>query len=255
MNRILEIDLEDRTVTVQPGHQHAQALRGAAAARLHLSGQPGLVPVLARRRADRHERLVADRRPLRPHPRPGDQLRDRAADRRDHPGRRRRREEDAQVVERLPAQAPVHGPPGHARHRHRGDARAGDAARGRVLGVLLLPGLRGRVAGDRRRSPARAWPRSPASSSSTSGSSTTCAATTRRTSRSRTWVQGGRRDRDVRQRRTRCGRPRSACCGSAKTTGGELPRRRDLPGRLGVAPRPLRDAAARPGAQTGRSCR
>ena len=37
MNQILEIDLEDRTVTVQPGHQHAQAQRGAAAARLHLS--------------------------------------------------------------------------------------------------------------------------------------------------------------------------------------------------------------------------
>ena len=54
------------------GDQHAEALRGAAAARLHLSGQPRLLPVLARRRADRDERLVADRRPLRPHARPRD---------------------------------------------------------------------------------------------------------------------------------------------------------------------------------------
>ena len=29
MNRILEIDVEDRTVTVQPGNQHAEALGGA----------------------------------------------------------------------------------------------------------------------------------------------------------------------------------------------------------------------------------
>ena len=42
--------------------QHAEAVGGAAAARLHLPGQPRLVPVLARRRSHRHERLVADRR-------------------------------------------------------------------------------------------------------------------------------------------------------------------------------------------------
>ena len=58
---------------------------------VHLSRRPGVVPVLARRRAHRHERLVADRRPLRPHARPRDLVRDRAADRRDHPRRRRRR--------------------------------------------------------------------------------------------------------------------------------------------------------------------
>ncbi len=80
-------------------------------------------------------------------------------------------QEGAQVVERLPAQAPVHGPPGDARHRHRGDARAGQAPRGRVLGLLRLPLLRGRLAGDRRASPARAPRRWPASSSSTSGRS------------------------------------------------------------------------------------
>ena len=129
--------------------QHAEALGGAQAARLHLSGRPRLVPVLPRRRAHRHERLVAHRRPLRAHPGPRDQLRDRAPDRRDHPRWRRRREEGAQVVERLPAQAPLHGAPGDARDRHGGDARAGEAPRGGVFGLLRLPVLRGRVEGDR----------------------------------------------------------------------------------------------------------
>ena len=54
------------------GHQHAQAQRGAQAARRLLSRRPRLVPVLARGRADRHRRLVAARRALRPHARPRD---------------------------------------------------------------------------------------------------------------------------------------------------------------------------------------
>ena len=71
-------------------------------------------------------------------------------DRRDHRGRRRRRPQDPQVLDRLPAQAPVHGPPGHARDRDRGDARARPAARGRVRRLLPLPDLRRRVRVDRR---------------------------------------------------------------------------------------------------------
>ena len=165
------------------GDQHAEALRGAAAARLHLSGRPRLLPVLARRRPHRHERLEPDRRPLRPHARPRHQLRDGAADRRDHPRRRRRRQEDPEVVLRLPAQAPLHGPPGDARHRHRGDARARASAGGGVRRLLLLPVVPGRLEGDRAISRVPASPPSPASCSSTSGSSTTCAATTRRGSR------------------------------------------------------------------------
>ena len=168
------------------GDQHAEALPGAAAARLHLSGQPGVVPVLARRRAHRHERLVADRRPLRPHARSRDQLRDRAPDRRDHPGRRRRRAEDAQVVLGVPAQAPLHGPPGDARDRHRGDARAGQAPRGRVLGLLRLPLLRGRLEGDGRVRPlGRRDPRRRRPLRRVEGRAT-YAATTRRTFRSPT---------------------------------------------------------------------
>ena len=45
----------------RPRDQHAQAQRGASQARLHLSGQSRVVPVLAGGRADRHQRLVADR--------------------------------------------------------------------------------------------------------------------------------------------------------------------------------------------------
>ena len=70
--------------------------------------------------------------------RPGDVLRDGAADRGDHPGRRRWREEDPQVVDGLPPQAPVHGPSGDARHRHRGDAGVGAKAGGGVCRVLRL---------------------------------------------------------------------------------------------------------------------
>ena len=52
------------------GHrdQHAQAQRGAGPARADLPGRPGLLPVLAGRRPDRHLGLVADRLPVRAHP-------------------------------------------------------------------------------------------------------------------------------------------------------------------------------------------
>ena len=141
MNQIHEIDLEDRTVTVQPGINMLKLNEELRPLRLHLSRRPGVVPVLARRRPHRHQRLVADRRALRAHARPRHLLRGRAADRRDHPGRRGRRQEGSQVLHRLPAQAALHGPPGHARHRHRGDARAGPAPGGRVLRVLRLSQL------------------------------------------------------------------------------------------------------------------
>ena len=155
MNRILELDLEDRTVTVQPGINMLKLSEELKPHGFIYPGRPGLVPVLPRRRADRDERLVADRRPLRAHERPRDQLRDRAPDRRDHPRRRRGREDGAQVVKRLPAQAPLHGAPGNARDRHGSDARARQAARGRVLGLLRLPVLLGRMEGDRRLRPLR----------------------------------------------------------------------------------------------------
>ena len=244
MNQIHEIDLDDRTVTVAAGHQHAEAQRGAAAARLHLSRRPRVLPVLARRRADRDERLVADRRPIRPHARPRDQLRDRAAHRRDHPGRRRRRQEGAQVVVGLPAQAPVHGPPGNARDRHRGDARARATARGGVLGVLRLSTTTW-TPGRRPASFARsARPRSPASCSSTSGRSPTCAATTRPTSRSPTGSGRSLRSRCT-ATTTRSGPAAKRILRIGKGHGGAYLGDEISAGRLGVAPRPLRDAAAR----------
>ena len=82
MNQILEIDHGEPHRDRRPGDQHAQAQRGVAQARLHLPGRPGVLPVLAGRGTDRHQRLVADRRPIRPHPRSRDLVRDRAAERR-----------------------------------------------------------------------------------------------------------------------------------------------------------------------------
>ncbi len=200
------------------------------------------------------ERLVVDRRALRPHPRPRDQLPDGAAHRRDDRGGRRRRPQDPQVVDRLPAQAPVHGPPGHARHRHRGDPRARAAARGRVRGLLLAipttrrPGARtgrARALGPRdarrRRALRRVEDRLPAPRR-------------RGLHPPAAGGQGGGGHGDVRHGR-RGAAGRQAAAQDRPRQRRRLPRRRDLPGRLGLAPRPLRDAAARPRAQTARWCR
>ena len=131
------------------GHQHAQAQRGAQAPRRLLSRRPGLLPVLARRRPHRRRRLVAARRALRPHARERRLDAGRAPDRRDRADRRRRRAQAAQVLDGPQPQAAVHRPPGHARHLHRGDARARAAARDRVRRVLRVRGLRERVGDDR----------------------------------------------------------------------------------------------------------
>ena len=228
--------------------QHAQAQRGAPEARGDLPGRPGLVPVLAGRRPDRDQRLVADRRPLRPHPGPRHQLPDRAPDRRDHRGRRRRRAEDPQVVDRLPAQAPVHGPPGHARDRHRGDARAGPPPGGRVRRLL------------------RTTPTSTPPGESTGALATSGLATLAGVVLFDEWKvrylrrddeayipqpgprEGGRGDRHVRDaRRGRAGG--AAAAADRPRDRRQLPRRRDLAGRLGLAPRPLRHAAPRAAAR------
>ena len=72
MNQIHEIDLVDRTVTVGPGINMLKLNEELRPHGVLLSRRPGLLPVLARRRADRHRRLVAARRALRPHARPRD---------------------------------------------------------------------------------------------------------------------------------------------------------------------------------------
>ena len=136
-------------------HQHAQAQRAARAARAVLPRRPGVVPLLAGRRPHRHQRLVADRLALRPHPRPGAQLRPRAPHRRGDARRRRHRAQGQQVLQRLPAQAPVHGPPGHARHRHRGHPQALPQAGGGALAVLGVRQLRRRLRLRRRAGPRR----------------------------------------------------------------------------------------------------
>ena len=124
MNQIHEIDLVNRTVTVGTGINMLKLNERLARHGLFYPDDPGVLPLLAGGRADRDQRLVADRLALRAHPRPGAQLRPRAAHRRGDARRRRQRRQDQQVLQRLSAQAPVHGPPGHARHRHEGDAQA-----------------------------------------------------------------------------------------------------------------------------------
>ena len=186
MNRIHEVDLVDRTRHGGTGHQHAQAQRGAEAARRLLSRRSRLVSVLTGRRADRHRRMVAAGRALRPYPRQRHLDGDRAAHRRDRGDRRRRRPQAAQVVHRVQPQAALHRAPGHARHLHRGDAGARAAPGGRVRRVLRLRRLhegvgdRGRPdeggAGDACRRRALRRVEDPP----------TCGATTRPTSHSRT---------------------------------------------------------------------
>ena len=185
MNQIHEIDLADRTVTVGPGISMLKLNEELKQYGVLLPGHAGVVPVLLGRRADRMQRLLAAGLPLRSHPRPGHVLRDRAADRGDHPGRRRWREEDPQVLHGLPPQAPVHGSSGHARHRHRGDPGAGAKAGGGVRRLLRLRRLPQRPPHRARDRHLRASPRSPAPCSSTRRRSSTCAATTRRSSRCR----------------------------------------------------------------------
>ena len=149
MNKILEIDIEDRTVTVQPGINMLKLSQELQPLGFIYPDNPASYPCslvggrigtsgwsLIGGRYGHTRDLVISFEIVPPH-------------RRDHPGRRRRREEGAQVVVRLPAQAPLHGSPGDARDRHRGDARARQAAGDGVLGLLRLPVLRGRVAGDR----------------------------------------------------------------------------------------------------------
>ena len=121
------------------GHQHAQAQRGAAPARRLLSRRPGVVPVLARRRAHRHRRLVAAGRALRPHARPRDLDGGRAADRRDRRDRRGRRAQAAQVLDRRSTSSSC-SPATRARSGSRTEATLElvAAPRGRVRRVLRL---------------------------------------------------------------------------------------------------------------------
>ena len=98
MNQIHEIDLVDRTVTVGPGINMLKLNEELRPHGVFYPDDPASLPVLARRRADRHRRLVAARRALRPHARPRDLDGGRAADRRDRRDRRGRRAQAAQVL-------------------------------------------------------------------------------------------------------------------------------------------------------------
>ena len=244
MNQIHELDLVNRTVTVGTGINMLKLNERLAQHGLFYPDDPASYPCSLVGRADRDQRLVADRLALRAHPRPGAQLRPRAADRGRAARRRRDRREDQQELERLPAQAPVHGPPGHAGHRDPGDAQAVPQARGRAVAVLGVRQLRRRLrlhrragprrGGDvrRRRAVRRAQGRLPAAR------------------RRGLHPAAGRRPRaglrgHVRLRR-RGARRREAAVPDRPGARRPLPRRRDLRGRLGRPARPLRHAAARP---------
>ncbi len=160
-----------------------------------------------------------------------------------HRGRGRGRQKAAQVVDGLPAQAPLHGASGQPGDRHRGDSRAGASTRSRVRRLFRLPRLRHRVEVHRghgqvglatlagvvlfdekkveylRRDDEAYIPQP---------DDLRCVVAT---------AMYGTTDevRPAAKRLMRIG----------KETGGELPGRRGLAGRLGVAPRPLRHPAPR----------
>ena len=150
MNRILEIDIEDRTVTVQPGINMLKLSQELQPLGFIYPDNPASYPCslvggrigtsgwsLIGGRFGHTRDLVISFEIVLP---TGEIIRVG-----DGGGKKVRKSSS-----RLPAQAPVHGPPGDARDRHRGDARAGQAPGGGVLGLLRLPLLRGRVAGDGR---------------------------------------------------------------------------------------------------------
>ena len=179
MNEIKEVDLADRCVTVGPGIEHDEAERGTEQIRCLSPGYARVLPMLTRRRPNRLQRVLVAGHAFWAHPRSGDVVRDRAADRRDHPRRRRGRQEDPQVLDGLPPQAPVHGPSGHPGHRHRGDTGDRSQTRGRVRGILRLRRLfEGTPHGVSHRH-LRHSPPSPAPYCSTRRRSSTCGATTR----------------------------------------------------------------------------
>ena len=110
MNRIHELDLVDRTVTVGPGINMLKLNEELQKHGVIYPDDPASYPCsLVGGRRD--QRLVFDRRALRAHPRPRHQLPDRASHRRDHRGRGRWRAQASQVLQRLPAEASVHGSP------------------------------------------------------------------------------------------------------------------------------------------------
>ena len=91
-----------------------------------------------------------------------------------------------QELDRLHAQAAVHGPPGHARRGDRGDAEALPQAGGRALPVLGLRGLRHRAPRAARHRPDRLRDVRRRGALRRAEGRATCGATTRPTSRSRT---------------------------------------------------------------------
>ena len=149
MDQIKEIDLTDRTVTVGTGINMLKLNQELRPHGVFYPDDPASYPcsIVGGRIGTGGWSLLGGR--LRAYARSRDLDAVRAPDRRDHRGRGRRRAQAAQVVDRLHAQAAVHGPPGNARDRHRGDARACQPSRDRVRGVLRLRRLHEGLPDDR----------------------------------------------------------------------------------------------------------
>ena len=215
-------------------------------------GRSGVLPVLAGRRADRHQRLVADRRPLRPHPRSG-----------------------TEFVHVLPTGEVMRVGDGGGRKitksssgyqlKHLFMGHQGTLGIATEATLKLFPKPEAEFSPfwafddyDRRlrvrpvRWPARASRPSPARCCSTSGRWPTCAATTRPTSRSRrTFGRWSARSLYGYEDEVRAG-GKATDAGSPRQHGARVPRRRDLRGRLGRAgttatPRRCTVAPGRPG--------
>ena len=244
MNQIHEIDLVDRTVTVGPGINMLKLNEELKRHGVFYPDDPASYPcsLVGGRIGTGGWSLLGARFG---HTRDNVDLDGgRAAHGRDRRDRRGRRAQAAPVLDRVQPQAAVHRPSGDARHLHRGDARARAAAGGRVrrvlrlrrlhegvrdTGVLTKSGL-ATLAG--RRPLRRVEGRLPAPR--------------RRGLHPAAGLgQGGRGGRHVRHAAPRSSRPPSAswrsAAASAASTSATRSRRR-----LGLAPRPLRHAAARP---------
>ena len=120
MNKVLEIDTTDWTVTIQPSINMLKLNEAPRPPRRLVPRRPGLLPGQHRLGPHRHRRLVAAGQPLRPRPRQRHLHGGRPAHRRGRRGRPGRRPQDPPLVHQLPAQGPVPRPPGHPRHRHPG---------------------------------------------------------------------------------------------------------------------------------------
>ena len=139
MDRILEIDRENLTVTTQPGIVNADLKAAVAAEGLFYAPDPGVVRDVHDRRQPRHERRRAVLREVRRDPRCRARPRGRDGRRHAPPARRQER----QGRRRLRADPAARRQPGHARAHDRGDPPPPSRAAAARDDAGVLPVARG----------------------------------------------------------------------------------------------------------------